>query len=485
MSEHEKSAYRPADLLDPCEASRIHEASLEILEEVGVRVRSEKARRLFRSHGCSVDTETHIIRIPSSVVEDWRQAFPHTFTLHGRDADWDRTVPDDGPLISTTGAAPNVIDLETGEQRRALVADIADMAHLVNELPGLDVFSIPTTADDAPDGRFHLSRFYPALRNCVKPVTGSAPNAEEAHDIFRLGCLIAGGEDTYRERPFITYISCPVVSPLTLDAEPTEMLLHFTEQELPAYSVITPSAGLTAPLTLTGCLAQSNAEFLTHALLRQMARTGTPLIYFPLPAVTDVRSGAYASGAVETGMLVMACAQMARYYGVPSAGYAGLTNAKVNDAQAGFETGISATAAVLAGVDLIKMSGLIDALMAFDFAKTVIDDEIAQMLKRMTKGFGFGEHNLALDVIASAGPGGMFIDKEHTIKHMRDAMFFPEIADRQSREDWQAGGAESAHSRAAERVTQILAQDNSAVFSRQVEDRIKAEFEGLVLGQVS
>jgi trimethylamine--corrinoid protein Co-methyltransferase len=190
---------------------------------------------------------------------------------------------------------------------------------------------------------------------------------------------------------------------------------------------------------------------------------------------------------------------MARYYNVPCGALVGLPNAKINDAQSGFETGMSALAALLAGVHFLSIGGVLDGLMTFDFAKAVIDNEIALMLKRVRRGFEasgsepagpaigapvepFNEEHLALDVIAEVGPGGMFMDHLHTLKHMRTSALLPEIADRDSREDWQAAGAYDAHSRAMQRVQEILARDNPAVFAPEVDARIRAEFESLVAG---
>jgi trimethylamine:corrinoid methyltransferase-like protein len=136
-----------------------------------------------------------------------------------------------------------------------------------------------------------------------------------------------------------------------------------------------------------------------RSVLTQMIRPGKEVIYSTLPTVADMRSGAYSPGAIETGMLHMACAQMARYYNVPSGGYIGLTNSKINDAQSGYETGMSVVAGYLGGVDIFNMGGLLDSLMAFDFAKAVIDNEIAMMMKRIRQGFEFSEANFALDQI--------------------------------------------------------------------------------------
>jgi trimethylamine--corrinoid protein Co-methyltransferase len=472
-----------AELLTEEEVRRVHDASLEVLEGVGLLVRNDKARARFGQHGCRVDEETQVVTIPRSVVEHYRQAFPREFTFHGRDPSRDVTIPGDGPRVATSSAAPDLVDPVTGQIRRSRSDDIARIAHLVNELPGYDLFTVSTTADDAPPGQFHLSRYYPALKNCLKPVTCSAPDAAEAQDIYRLGVLIAGSEEAYRQRPFITYVSCPTVSPLTFDVDSTGMLMHFAEQGLPHHAISTPNAGMTSPLTLAATVAICNAEFLAQALLVQMSRPGTPVVYSTLPTVADMRSGAYAPGGIETGVLVMGCAQMARYYSVPSSGFAGLTNAKGNDAQSGFEVGMSALAAALAGADLVHIGCLLDALMVFDFAAAVIGSEIAQMLKRVAQGLSFSEEDLALDLIAQVGPGGTFIDTRHTLKRIRTAAFLPQVADRSPREQWRANGALDAHGRAMRRVHDILTGDNPATFSSDVDARIRAEFEDLVAGE--
>jgi len=471
-----------AELLTLEQVESIHEASLEILKNVGVLVRNLEARQRFVKHGCIEDTETQIIKFPSKVIEHFRQSIPPTFTFHGRDPQYDRTIPDDGPLMVTGSSAPDIIDPQTGQIRRSRSDDIARIAYLVNELPGYDIFSISVIADDAPPDQFSLSRFYPALKNCLKPIRGSAPDLHEVENILKLGALIAGGEAAFWERPFFTFQYCALISPLTMDVESTEKLMRLTERGIPGYGVVAPNAGVSAPLTLVGTLALTNAEFLAQAALEQMSRPGKPIVYDPLPTVADMRTGAYAPGGIETGVLVMGCAQMARFYNIPSGGFVGLTNAKTNDAQSGFETGMSTVSAVLGGVDLLNMGGLLDALMVFDFPKAVIDNEIALMLKRAARGLQFSKENLALDVIGETGPGGMFLDKDHTFERMRTTALLTEIADRSPRDQWEAEDRPDAGRQAMKRVREILSSDNPAVFSPDVDMRIRAAFKGLVAG---
>jgi trimethylamine---corrinoid protein Co-methyltransferase len=471
-----------SNLLTQEQVERVHGAALEILEEVGMLVRNEKARAYFKKYGCKFEPDSEIIKFPRSLIEELRKTFPPKFKFFGREEKYDRTVPDDRPVIITGSSAPNIVDPITGAERRAYSDDIARIAYLVNEMSGYDVFSVSTLAEDASPGYFTLDRLYPSVKNCLKPIRSNAPTRNDAEQILKLGSLIAGSAEAYAKRPFITTHFCPVVSPLTMDYDSTELTIFFADKGLPVYPSIVPNAGLTSPMTLIGTVAQACAELLAIGSLMQMVKPGTPLIFSSLPTVTDMRTGAYASGGIECAMLHMACAQMARFYDIPSGGYIGLSNAKINDAQAGYETGMSVVAGFLGGADMFNMAGLLDALTAFDYGKAVTDNEIALMLKRLGRGIEFSDENLSLDVIKQIGPAGNFITHEQTMDLMKVTGLLTEISDRDTREGWMNRGALDTQTRALERVREILSFDNPAVFSAETDALIRAEFPGLVAG---
>lgn len=460
----------------------VHDASLEIIEEVGLLVRNEKARKRFAEHGAIVDHETEMVRMPSAVVEKYRKLVPPTITLRGRDPAYDITFPRKQPVIATASSAPDIVDPVSGVTRRSRSDDIARIAHLVNELPGFDLFSISTLADDAPRDQFSLTRFYAALKNCVKPCRTSVYNIREAQQVIKLGELIAGSKEAYWERPFINFGYCSIVSPLTMDFDSTDTLMYFAEQGITAYGTIAPMGGLSTPLTLSGMLVTMNAEWLAAATLAQMTKAGTAQIYNFLPVFADMRDGAYAPGAIEIGMMTSAVCQMARFYNVPGGGYLGLTNAKVADAQSGFEKGMSPLMGALSGVDFIVMGGLQDALMSFDFGQAVIDNEIAMMIKRVREGFGFSRESASLQEIKRTGPAGMFAANQATLERMHTATFMPELADRKLREQWELEGCSTIQQRALNKAFSILSTPNSAALDAKVDARIRDGFEGLVAG---
>lgn len=469
-----------AELLTREQVERVHEASLEILEEVGLKVRFAPARELFKQHGCIVEDER--VRFPRAVVEKYQKMYPSSFTFYARDPKFDKTIPQDSPVIVTASSAPDIIDPLTGQERRATSSDIAQIAHLINELPGYDVFSISTLADDAPPDQFTISRLFPALKYCLKPIRVTTTNMKDTQSVMEMVYLVAGGKEAYKEHPFLTHHYCPVVSPLTMDHLSTENVMFFAREGLPVYPTIVPNAGLTSPMSMAGTIAQGNAEFLAAATLMQMCREGTPLIYATLGTVADMRTGAYASGGIECGMLHMAYAQMAHFYNVPCGGYIGLTNSKLNDAQAGYETGMSAVAGLLAGMDMFNIGGLIDALKTFDFAKAAIDDEIALMMKRLKRGVSFSEEDLAVPLIKEIGPGGSFIVHPHTVKRMKTEAILTKLADRDARTIWEKKGALNIHARAMNRVHDIMKQHTETLIPAEIEEKLRARFPGLVSG---
>jgi len=235
---------------------------------------------------------------------------------------------------------------------------------------------------------------------------------------------------------------------------------------------------------MAGTLAQGNAEFLATATFMQMVKEGTPTIYATLATVADMRSGAYTSGAIECGMLHMAFAQMSRFYNVPCGGYIGLTNAKVNDAQSGYETGMSAMGGVVGGMDMFNIGGLIDALKTFDFAKAVIDDEVAQMMKRVKRGVSFNDEDLALDLIKQVGPGGSYIVAKHTISRMKTEAVMTKLADRDARTIWVKKGSTDIQARAMKRAKEIMVSNTTPFISPELDAKLRTEFPGMVAGDL-
>ena len=455
----------------------IHQASLTILEETGMLVKNKEAVELFKKNGCQVDGQ--MVKFPRNLVDEKMALVPPTFTFKAQNPDLDVTLPDCRPVIVTGSSAPNVVDPITGEERRGTSRDVANIAHLINELPGFDIFSISILADDAPPDMRSLYRFYPALKNCKKPVRSNTPTIPDLEKVLEMGFIIAGSEKAYMERPFINHHYCPVISPLTYDVESTESVIYLVKKGLPVYGTVVPNAGMTSPMSLLGTLALGNAEFLSLCFLMQSVRPGAEVIYAVLSTVADMRAGDYAPGAIETGILQMGHSEMARFYNVPSGGYIGLTNSQSNDVQNGYETAMNTTAALLGGADLFNMGGLLGGLMAFDFAKAVIDNEIAMNLKHLRKGIPYQEKDFCLELIHNLGPAGNYMVSAHTAKNMRKVTHYPSIGVRGFRSKWEHEGKPGAASQASDLARKILTQPNKNAFPADLDKKIRDHIPGL------
>lgn len=458
----------------------IHEASLTILEETGMLVKNKDAVDIFKKNGCQVDGQ--MVKFPRKLVDEKMASVPPTFTFKAQNHDLDVTLPGDRPVIVTGSSAPFVVDPVSGEERRGTSRDIANIAYLINELPGFDIFSISTLADDAPPDMQSIYRFYPALKNCKKPVRSNTPTIPELELVLKMGYTIAGSEAAYLDRPFINHHYCPVISPLTYDVESTESVIYLVKKGLPVYGTIVPNAGMTSPMSLLSSLTLGNAEFLSLCFLMQSVRPGAEVIYAVLSTVADLRTGDYAPGAIETGIMQMGHTEMARFYKVPSGGYIGLTNSQANDVQNGYETAMNTTAALLGGADLFNMGGLLGGLMAFDFAKAVIDNEIAMNLKQLKKGIPFQEKDFCLDLIHKLGPAGSYMDQAHTAKNMRKVIHFPSIGVRGFRSKWENDGKPTAADQAYALAQKILTQPNKNAFSPEVDKKVRDHIPNLPAG---
>jgi trimethylamine---corrinoid protein Co-methyltransferase len=464
--------------LTPEQTQRIHEESINILQKTGILVRNQKALDIFSKRGCQLDGD--VVKFPTKVIEETVKQFSPTFTFRAQDPSKDITIPDEGPIMVTGSSAPNIIDPKTGTERAATSKDIGNIAHLINHLDGFDVFSISTLADDAKDDQFSMYRFYPALKNCAKPVRSNTPTISDLEKVLKMAEIIAGSKAAYQERPFITHHYCPMISPLSMDFESTEAVIYLMEKKLPTYCTFVPTAGMTSPLSLLSGLTVGNAEFLALAVLAHAINPGTSLIYAVLSTMADMRTGDYATGAIETSILQVAHSQMAQFYNIPSGGYIGLTDSHCNDAQSGYETGLNLANAVNGGIDMMNAGGLLSSLMVFDFAKAVIDNEIALMVKKMKKGINFKEEDFLIDLVAEGGHGAQFMGHPHTFKNARKVSFFPKIAVRGLRSNWEKKNSTTAHDRAMKEAAQILSKPCQPSFSDETDQNIKDAFPGLI-----
>lgn len=467
------------NILSVSDPKIIHDKSLEILSTLGVEVNSTKAKEVYLAHGCIVDENTNRILIPKSVAEHYIAMFPPKFTFHARDEKYTKTIPDDAPVFFTAASAPLIIDPLTGMSRPSTSEDIARLAQLANELPGIDVFTSIVIANDAPVEYYSIGRHYVSLKNSKKIVRpGATRNIEEVDELIQICADIAGSEEAFFKRPFLTIHCTPIISPLRIDETVGDTYVYMIEKGLPVYSSSVANGGMTAPMSLEATAIQTNAEFLSIGILTQMVKEGTELIYGTFPTMADMRNAAYVSGGIENTMLVMAASQMARFYNVPSSGFPGLTNSKCNDEQAGYEYAYGVTAAALGGLNALISVGVLNADMACDMTAMVIQSDINEMIRKMINGYDFNSADVdsAIENLYQCASDSSFIESMYTFQHARTATYLSQVSDRSSEQQWIMDGKKSTFDRAFQIMLNTLKKasenPNPYIIPQEIDSKI-------------
>jgi len=468
-------------LLSKEEIKMIHETSIKILQQIGVKSENEEILNHFSKIGAEVNFEEGIIRFSPTLVEDAINKASSKVFLCGREEKNDLSLEGKKVYCGTGGAALNVLDLETGERRESRLKDIADIAKLVDALDNIHFYIRPVVARDISSEFLDANKYYAALSNTSKHVMGSAYTVGSALEVISMAEEIAGGKERLRERPIISFITSFVKSPLQL-ADPTVLvLMKIAEEGMPVALSTAPMAGSTSPITLAGTLAQVNAEQLCGMVLTQSINPGTPVIYGAIPTIADMQTMNFLDGAIELGILAAGGAQLAQYYNFPYYAWGGLTDSKIPDIQAGYEKGMTLIMAALAGANYIhNAAGMLESTTTVAYEQYVIDNEIIGMAMRALQGIEVNENTLALKVIDKVGPGGNYLAEAHTVKHMRSELFFPKVSDRSLREKWISKGGKDARERAREIAKNILAEHKPLPIPTDIDKKIRSKIKGLI-----
>ena len=464
------------------QVAKVHQAALEVLRRVGLRVESEEFLKIYGDGGAEVDFKNWIVKIPPKLVEDALKVVPHRVVLHGRKPEYKMDLGDAKVYLGTGGAAVQVLDLETGEARATTLQDQARLARLAENLENVHFFQCPVVPRDVPGDKVTVNSFYAALANTYKNVQEAAHSLQAARDAIELAALIAGGDDKLRAAPFISFVTSWMVSPLKIDTHIAAVLREVVQSGIPVALSSAPITGSTGPITLAGLLTQVHAEELSGFVLSQLIREGAPILYGPVPGAANLRDMSFAGGAIETALMDVAAIQMARYINVPIYSDAGETDSKLPDIQAGYEKAASIILVALAGGNYIHhAAGMMEGMFTVAYEQYVIDNDIIGMALRVLQGIEVDEDHLALEVMERVGPGGNYLIQDHTIKHLRSGEFFiPHVADRQGREAWEAGECPDARERARQRAKEILAQPARNLIPKEIDREIRERFEILL-----
>ena len=440
------------------QVAEIHQAALEILWNTGVLVKSPTARGLLRQAGAVVDEATMRCRIPGYILEEALKRAPSSFTIFARNPKNNVHVTTSDLFYEPMIGRLNCYDLVTGTTHRTTLEDVGHLIKLADALPSYHLLhsgAIMPQIGGVPIRATHVHGYLASVRNSSKVIKATSREKILAQDCLRMVALIAGGEDQLRKKPF-TFTTDNPVTPLQHDRDQTDGALEFAKYGLPIDVTSEPQAGATSPVTLAALLAQQTADVISGIAIIQLANPGNPVWYGTCGSIMDMRVGRIAIGAIEMGLINVASAQMAHFYGIPCRGTASATDSKLLDIQAGYEKAMSLTMAVLGGVNKIFYPGTMEGALTVSKESLVIDDEITGQLYRAAAGIDVNADTLAVDVINHVGPGGHFLSEKHTLQFLKKEQFIPSLSDRRTRELWQEAGSVGVAERAHQRVEEIL-----------------------------
>ena len=463
--------YRP--LTEP-DRERIHRAALQVLETVGFSGASELVSDILLGGGCRLADDGRIL-FPPALVEDVVAAAGRDIVLYGQVPSRDIHITGSGVHFGTGGAAVHVIDPETGAYRDSTLADLYDIARLVDTLDNLHLLQRPVVARDMADAHsLDINTAYAIISGTTKPVGTSFMLAEHVREAVEVCDIVGGGEGSFRKRPFMSMSCCFVVPPLRFAEEACEALIEAVRLGMPCLLLSAGQAGATSPAALAGAAVQAVAEVLAGLVFVNLIQRGHPAIFGTWPFVSDLRTGAMSGGSGEQALLMAACAQMGRYYDLPTGVAAGMSDSKVPDAQSGFEKGYTTALAALAGANMVyESAGMQASLLSVSFEGFAIDDDMLGAVLRTVRGIEVTDETLSLHAIGEVARGPChYLGHGQTISLMEREYLYPRLSDRSSPSDWTDAGATDIRQRALAGVRDVL--------SRHYPDHIDDRVDGLI-----
>ena len=405
----------------------VHENTVYILEEMGIKVQSRKALEMLEHGGASIEQETMTAYLTEHMVAEALKAMPKEICLAARNPEQDMPAPRNGhTYMATNGTAVYTTDLETGEKRVTTSKDLRDFTILTDAIDSIDYAWPIATANDSPIRAHGLNDYVVALPNTTKHFQGEAMSEKEARDIVRVAAAVVGGEDELAKRPVFSAIQCPIC-PLEFERGSVEATMEFARAGVPVVSMSMALCGLTSPVTLASTLAIVNAENLASFVISQLAKPGAPVVYSSESSIMNMRTGEIKYGAMEEAMLAAAAGQMAKHYGAPSmlGGFGvGLYGTEPGVSSSAGEIAFTAMTTV-ALTDYASGIGGLDQAKGAALEQVVIDSDIWESIRDVRRDVSFDDEHFMTDLIEEVGPGGTFLKSMHTIRNMRSELFIP------------------------------------------------------------
>lgn len=442
------------------QALAIHTAALEILEKTGFKMEHPRVLEMLADKGCKI-SDGDWVCMPPHLVEEALNTAPKQITLYDQKGAKAMDLTGENSFYGTGSDATFTQDLETGERRRTVLQDVRNFAKLVDGLENIDFAMSMANPEDAPIENIYVYVFAEMVRNTNKPLVFIADSGRDIATIHEIACLVVGGERQLQSKPFILNYS-EAISPLRFPENVMEKLIFCAHKKIPICLPSGSNAGGGAPVTLAGAMALGIAENLVGLVVHQLAGKGSPFLFGPNVSALDMKSSVVCYGCPEWSLSQAALADMRdEIYGIPIWAFAGASDSKTMDAQAGAEAMFSIITALLSRANLIHDVGFLEYGSTSSLEMITMANELIAMSKFFVKGIPVNDGTLALEAIervGRGGPGSIFLMDDHTYDHFMEALFLPKLIDRSRYDAWKKDGALNLYKRCNKEAKRILAE---------------------------
>lgn len=441
-------------LLSGSSRKSILAASFRLLAKVGVRVDDEESRALLKAAGAREDAQGRLL-LSEERVRRVLERVPRRLVLYDQDGNLAVDTSQRRPRFGLGINCLRTLDWRSGEQRSCTLADIRETARLCEKLPNVDLTASLGNPNDLPAAEQALAAVRALAEGSRKPLAYAAHDEVEDQAIWGWLAERAGGWQALAERPFALDLTGPH-SPLHLGEEACRRLAFAARRRLPVVCYPALLAGTSGPVTLEGALAQSTAEILAGLAVHQLAGPGAPVLTGSSILPVDLRTGGIAYGSPEYVLANQGAVELFSALGIPTWTGAGCSDAHTVDAQAAAEAGMNLHLAVLSGASFIHNLGYLAGGRTGSLEMLVLCDELAGSARRLAAGLAVSRESLAVEASARAVRGESFLTDEHTLAHMRTALWAPALLQRTALEDWVREGSPSLQARLRARLHELL-----------------------------
>ncbi len=465
------------ELLSADLIARILDEAFQLMMDPGIKVQSPSARELLLAQGARIDGE--VARIPEGLVRRALESVPPEFDLFDRNGRRAVHYGGDRVHFDPGSCAVHVLDPETLEHKPSLSQDLVRLVKVAEMLPQYDAQSTAVVCSEVPKAIGDLYRLYIVLLFSSKPiVTGSFSTATLGVMLDMLA-IFSGGRQALAEKPQAVFDVCPS-PPLIWSEFGADNLIELARARVPAQLVSMPLAGAAGPVTLIGCVVQHAAESLSGIAIHQLAAPAAPVVWGGAPAIFDMRKGTTPMGAIETAMIDAAYAQVGKSLALPTHAYLGASDAKLVDAQAGLESGVTTVIGALSGINMISGAGMLDFLACQSAEKLVVDAEGIAMAKRLMEGLQVRTETLATELFKGIDFRGDFLKQKATRELFSKEQILPSaVIDRDSVRGWQQSGGGDAFARARARTHELLSAYEKPRVAPELENELHSLVENL------